>query len=282
MLVRLERLSFLPPGLCILPLNPGGGLDCSTSRALLIDRFEVTWAEWTAWSEDALVANGANVAPVRTNAAPLRTNENAPAVWMNRDEARQFAKAQGMRLPTAREWLRVAAGTRAQRWPWSSQDAESRTNTLDLRLSRAIAAGSFPLDATPAGVHDLLGNVAEWVDGELIPLQDSNESRAWAMGGSYLAHKRPIYQHGRDGLAVCGELVEPDQRSIDLGLRLVVDAEEYLLASLHGWRPNAEEHARLVEIGKRWGLAAQQLLSELSKRPNAPIALDALLEGVRS
>lgn len=273
-LARLERLSFLPAGSCLLPLYPGGGLDCSTPVPLLVDRFEVTRAEWDAFR--ALQRVASLPGPVDPRATP-----RWPAVWMDRAEARRYAESQGMRLPSAREWLRVAAGTRAQRWPWSSQDAESVTNTLDLALARPTDAGSFPLGATSGGVHDLLGNVREWTDGELGPLQEG-VTGAWAMGGSFLEHKRPIYQSGRvQGPVVCGELVEPERRSMDTGMRLVADAETYLTTQLQNWTPSADQRARLVEVGRSWGIAARPFLIDLTSGAEVTPALEALLEGAR-
>jgi len=274
LLMRLERLSYLPAGNCLLPLSPGGGLDCSTPAPLLVDRFEVTRGEWDVFRQ------AHDLAPLPKTQDP-RATPRWPAVWMDHAEAQQYAAAQGMRLPSAREWLRVAAGTRAQRWPWSSQDAESVTNTLDLGLARPTDAGSFPLGATSGGVHDLLGNVREWTDGELGPLQEG-EQGAWAMGGSFLEHKRPIYQSGRvQGPVVCGELVEPGRRSMDTGMRLVVDAEEYLSVMLNGWQPSAEQRARLVVVGRHWGSAARPLLAALVESHPAVPALEALLEGAQ-
>lgn len=273
-LERLERLSFLPAGNCLLPLSPGSGLDCSTPAPLLVDRFEVTRGEWDAFRRDQRVA-------ALPNGLDPRATARWPAVWMDLEEARRFAEAQGMRLPTAREWLRVAAGTRAQRWPWSSQDAESVTNTLDLGLHRPTDAGSFPLGATSGGVHDLLGNVREWTEGELGALQEDGRG-AWVMGGSFLEHKRPIYQSGRvQGPVVCGELVDVGRRSMDTGLRLVADAEPYLTQQLRDFEPTAAQRERLVAVGRSWGPAARPLLTELANRPTAGPAVAALLEGAR-
>ncbi|MCA8980331.1 MAG: SUMF1/EgtB/PvdO family nonheme iron enzyme [Planctomycetes bacterium] len=274
LLARLERLAFLPAGNCLLPLAQGSGLDCSTTTPLLVDRFEVTRDEWDAFRRDQ------RVDPLPGRLDP-RATPRWPAVWMDLAEARRFADAQGMRIPTAREWLRVAAGTRAQRWPWSSQDAESVTNTLDLGLHRPTDAGSFPLGATSSGVHDLLGNVREWTEGELGALQEG-ASGNWVMGGSFLEYKRPIYQSGRvQGPVVCGELVEAERRSMDTGVRLVADASPFLQRRLAGWRPNPSQRARLVAVGRSWGPASRSLLSELAERPDASPALDALLEGAR-
>lgn len=273
-LARLERLSFLPAGNCLLPLSPGSGLDCSTPAALLVDRFEVTRGEWDAFRSER------GLEPLPFGEDP-RATARWPAVWMNLEEARLYATAQGMRLPTAREWLRTAAGTRAQRWPWSSQDAESVTNTLDLRLGRPTDAGSFPLGATSGGVHDLLGNVREWAEGDLGALQEGN-SGVWAMGGSYLEFKRPIYQSGRvQGPVVCGEQLEATRRSMDTGMRLFADADAYLSALLRDWTPTATERERLVAVGRAWGPSSRALLHELSNRPGASPAIAALLEGAR-
>jgi hypothetical protein len=61
----------------------------------------------------------------------------------------------------------------------------------------------------------------------------------------------------------------------------VVSAAEYLLAHLPTGRLDAAARARWEALGRRWGRRALPLLEELAARPNASVALDALIRGAR-
>jgi formylglycine-generating enzyme required for sulfatase activity len=89
-----------------------------------------------------------------------------------------------VRLPMAMEWVRVArAGMRNRLWPWGSEPLLYACNNL---------AGGTPVKpvhfrypepgrtggATPEGIFDLVGNVAEWaLDHDLTPLLGASRSR---------------------------------------------------------------------------------------------------------
>lgn len=255
-------------------------IDCSGDRPLLIDRFEVTRAEWSRWmaGRDA-ESEGNPAAEYWADLVPQK-----PATGMTLAEAEAFAVDQGMRVPTAREWLRAAVGSRAQVWPWGPFPARSAANTLDLGLDRLAPVGSFESGSTPAGVHDLLGNAEEWVsdqlelDGEGL-LEDR---RVWAMGGSFRRYKRESYSTGLDGAPTFNaELVDREHRGDDLGLRLVVDAETWLREASELWETDPESLSRLRAIGASWGRPAVPLLRRLAGESGAARGLGALLEGAQ-
>lgn len=278
---RLERLVFQPEGSCVLFADTNAPIDCSGARPLLIDRFEVTRAEWSRWTAARDAEAEGN--PAAEYWADLGPQE--PATGMTLAEAEAFAADQGMRLPTAREWLRAAVGSRAQVWPWGPFPARSAANTLDLGLNRLAPVGSFESGSTPAGVHDLLGNAEEWVtdliefDGEGLGL----DRRVWAMGGSFRRYKRESYAPGLDGAPVFNaELVDREHRGDDLGLRLVADAETWLREASQSWESDPDSLRRLRSIGAQWGRAAVPLLRRLAGEPGAPPGLGALLAGAQS
>jgi formylglycine-generating enzyme required for sulfatase activity len=93
------------------------------------------------------------------------------ASGVTRDEARAFCKAKGGRLPTEDEWIVAAAGDRPRRYPWGDTGAVCRRAAWGLVKGPCATgadgpdtAGSHPDGATPSGIHDLAGNVAEWVE----------------------------------------------------------------------------------------------------------------------
>ncbi len=279
-LARLERLSFVPAAECVVPGAVPPGIDCSNTLPLLVDRFEVTRGEWRAWAG----ASPRTLHPLLAArmAAWTAQDLHRPATWMNRAEARAFAIEQGMRLPTAREWVRVAAGTRSQPWPWGTTAARSVSNSMELGLGRLAPVGTFERGCTTSGIHDLIGNAAEWVEGTLgeFPQPD----RTWAVGGSFLSRSRPLHAPGPEspgGVAFCARSVDPAHRGRDLGLRLVADAEAYLRTAASAWKVTEGNRARLEAVGSSWGRGAAPLLERLAAEQDAARGLAALLEGAR-
>jgi formylglycine-generating enzyme required for sulfatase activity len=98
--------------------------------------------------------------------------ENRPAVGVTWDGARMYCSAQGKRLPTEAEWEFAARGFTARRFPWgdSAPRCEDTAYGRDEGLPchglepRPANVGGSPQDWTPEGVHDLFGNVQEWVE----------------------------------------------------------------------------------------------------------------------
>jgi formylglycine-generating enzyme len=98
-------------------------------------------------------------------ADPLRA-----ASGMTRSEATQYCEHVGGRLPTEDEWLVAAAGQSGHRYPWGDTGAVCRRAAFGLAHGPCSSDGTGP-DTVGAhtdgdsqeGVHDLAGNVAEWV-----------------------------------------------------------------------------------------------------------------------
>lgn len=87
------------------------------------------------------------------------------------EQARAFCKKRGGRLPTDDEWLAAAGGDRPRRYPWGDTGAVCRRAAWGLEVGPCAeradgpdTVGAHPEGATPLGVHDLAGNVAEWVE----------------------------------------------------------------------------------------------------------------------
>jgi GNAT superfamily N-acetyltransferase len=280
--VRLDRLVFVPAASCFLVREMRVPVDCSNAEPLLVDCFEVTRGEWLAWAE----SKSPELTRRPAKGPWLDEEGRHPATGMNLIEAQEFAAAEGMRIPTAREWLRIAVGTRGQPFPWGPVPRASVANTGELGLMHLAPVGSFEAGRTPSGVYDLLGNVAEWVLAiDVRSLSASGDTRTWAMGGSYLSRMRSTYQFDLDAegnVAYNAALLDPRSRSNDLGVRLVADAEAWLRDQSSTWPTDPSSLRRLEHVGASWGASAAPLLKRLATESRPCPALEALLRGAQS
>jgi formylglycine-generating enzyme required for sulfatase activity len=87
-----------------------------------------------------------------------------------RAEAFAFCNAKGGRLPTDDEWIAAAAGEKTRRYPWGDTGAVCRRGAWGLVTGPCSnegtgpdTIGAHPDGATPTGLFDMSGNVAEWV-----------------------------------------------------------------------------------------------------------------------
>ena len=142
-----------------------------------IDRFEVTVGRAC---ESAIFAGGPRCADEPARAA------SGVAIG----EARAYCASRGGRLPTDDEWSAAAAGDRPRRYPWGDTGAVCRRAAWGLASGPCAEGGSGPdtagahaEGATPLGIHDLAGNVSEWVERGDCP--DAGPCPPIARGGSW-------------------------------------------------------------------------------------------------
>jgi formylglycine-generating enzyme required for sulfatase activity len=93
------------------------------------------------------------------------------AAGLSAAEARAICAHLGGRLPTEDEWVAAATGAAGTRYPWGDTGAVCRRAAWGLLhgpcgegAEGPDTAGAHPDGATPSGIDDLAGNVAEWVE----------------------------------------------------------------------------------------------------------------------
>ena len=140
------------------------------SKRIAMGKYEVTFADYDRFAKATkrkLPGDqkwGRGTRPV-INVS--QADAKAYAVWLSAQTGKRY------RLPTEAEWeYAVRAGT-TTRYSWGDSIACSRANygrnagglcntSADASLSKTVAVGSFA--ANPFGLHDMHGNVDEWVE----------------------------------------------------------------------------------------------------------------------
>ncbi|MCH2658860.1 SUMF1/EgtB/PvdO family nonheme iron enzyme [bacterium] len=117
-----------------------------------IDRYEVTRLAY----ESYLVAEG------RKKKADLR-HPQLPVVNVSWNDADAYCRSRGARLPTEAEWEYAARGPIGGPYPWGDTPPNPALARFGGQERKPLKIGSLPRGASPFGVHDLAGNVAEWV-----------------------------------------------------------------------------------------------------------------------
>lgn len=209
--------------------------------AYAIDKYEVTNGQYLAcvaagdcqWPRNA---NSHERGDYLTNGA----YSLYPVIYVSREDSIRYCAWAGKRLPTEAEWEKAGRGPYDTRpFPWGDEYPDCT------RMNRPTAqscpdepqdtarVGRYPRGASPYGVHDLSGNVFEWVldhydegyyrvSPDRNPLNDSTRTDFYVIrGGSYrdrIAYMRVSHRHfGHHGDTVGGD--SPFYRNDRVGFR---------------------------------------------------------------
>jgi eukaryotic-like serine/threonine-protein kinase len=136
-----------------------------------IDNFEVTNEQFAE-----CVAAGACTPPSSFNSSTQQSYYDNPAftdypvLYSTWEEAQTYCLWSGKRLPTEAEWEKAARGVMDTRFfPWGDQSPNCTiANFYNIQENRPCVndttrVGSYRLGASPYGLLDMAGNVAEWV-----------------------------------------------------------------------------------------------------------------------
>jgi formylglycine-generating enzyme required for sulfatase activity len=209
----------LPSGTFIMGLTDEDQLDLQnagrrriTVSGFYIDRFEVTNAEYREWLGTLSSSEREEMMPDSTlwrstsqsnwrSYFYSESRDDYPVVAITWNEAQAYCESQDQRLPTEAEWEYAARSGRVGGiYPWagfSVQNARGQylANFNPDRSGQAADGYAFtaPVDAYPPsrwGLHNVAGNVAEWVQDDYSPTY------------SNLGSLDPVYLSEEDSLKV--------------------------------------------------------------------------------
>lgn len=185
-------------------VNP---VDVIIAAPFRIDAAEVTVARWNACVQSEACASLASDDPGR------------PARGITFDEAASFCRWDDGALPTEDQWVYAAAGAKARRYPWGDTGAVCRRSSWGLVDGPCARNGAGPDlaaihedGATPEGVFDLAGSVAEWV----VSRSGTPQARGGSWRTSLATELRTWHAEVRD----------PLKRWDDVGVRCIYPADQ--------------------------------------------------------
>jgi len=204
---------------------PGAAPHTVVLPAFAIDRRETTNAEY-----QPCVAAGECFEPSFLG-DPLFNAPELPVVGVSYEDAQTFCRWRGKRLPTEAEWERAARGPEGTLWPWGDRFVAGAANVAgdEDGAAHTAPATAFRRGASPEGVENLAGNVAEWVADSYgakeayprrkgpDPRLDGTDGKARARGGSWASDA----ENTRTPLR--GERLPRDSRKWSIGFRCAGD-----------------------------------------------------------
>ncbi|MEZ4371693.1 MAG: SUMF1/EgtB/PvdO family nonheme iron enzyme [Polyangiaceae bacterium] len=193
-----------------------------------LDRTEVTVTDY------ARCVRVGRCKPVREGGAARFERPNYPRGLVSFDDARDYCHFRGGRLPSEAEWEGAARGKAHRKFPWGNlynsraanhgRFAWSETESKD-GYAELAPVGSYPSGATPQGVLDLAGNVAEWVNDYYGPYPETPQKNPHGTGAGPRIARGGHYQSAAPWLRTGSRLsADPDIRRPYIGFRCAKSA----------------------------------------------------------
>jgi sulfatase modifying factor 1 len=198
--------------------------------AFYLDKYEVTVSRYAKF----LKATGNVGAPEEWQTVNPQNGAELPVVGVDWHDADSYCRWVGKRLPTESEWEKAARGSDERKYPWGN-DVPTPEHAIfgkpyknPVYKNGVAAVGTRSKGASPFGIHDLSGNVSEWVAdwfAEGFSRADVRNPKG-AEKGTVKAIRGGGWYDPPERLIIAKRwYANPDQRLDDLGFRCASDVK---------------------------------------------------------
>jgi serine/threonine-protein kinase len=196
-----------------------------TLSAFYIDRVPVTASEYYTYA----VSAGVELPEQWYEHNDPEEHPDRPVVYVNWDDAQKYADWAGKRLPSEAEWEKAARGTDGRLFPWGNQ-APTNKHAWFGGVGHPADVTARPFGKSPYGVHEMAGNVFEWVHDwfdrdyyqvarDVDPTGPDPREKRSIRGGSYAHDARALRCAARGRY-------KPEERRANHGFRCVWSLED--------------------------------------------------------
>jgi formylglycine-generating enzyme required for sulfatase activity len=160
----------IPEGKFWMGSKPGEGEDNERPHhkvlisRFLIDKYPVTNQQYEEFTQASGYKTEAERAGEETTWRSYYSfeTERHPVVMVMWDDAQEYCKWAGRRLPTEAEWEKAARGQDGRLYPWGSAKPDKSRANFGGEHRGPTPVGEFASGASPCGILDMAGNVWEW------------------------------------------------------------------------------------------------------------------------
>ena len=223
---------YIPAGTFSMGWNYGDPGE-TTEHKVSLDAYWMDLTEVTNQMYAACVAAGVCTPPAETrsykrNAYYGRDEFSAfPVIYVSWQQSQDYCAWAGRRLPSEAEWEYAARGDDRRLYPWGKTRPTTEMANYAFNNKDTTQVGVYPAGASPFGLLDMAGNVAEWVSDWYIEnyyTRSSADNPSGPPEGSVRAYRGGSFANQPDKIRTTRRAYDaPGYVSSSLGFRCAQD-----------------------------------------------------------